>query len=101
MYYVRFNNAGTAKNVLYMDRTEYEKAISVPGAETDLVIDFTIHGKDYRTRKADCEYIGVLWSNEGDTAGLYYTDLSHISDWFYRNGKKYGLLTDFVENGLC
>ena len=101
MYYVRLKVAGTAKNVLCMDRKELVKETSRPGAETDLVIDFTIHGKEYRTRKADCEYIAILWSNEADTTGLYMSDMYHIADWFYRNGKRYGLLADFIENGLC
>lgn len=101
MTYLHCTTAGTEKNVLCIDRSEHENIISMPETEVLTIIDFTIHGKDYKSRKASCEQVAIDFSNDGDTTGLFYSDLWHISDWFYRNGKRYGLLKEFIENGLC
>lgn len=101
MFYAKFSINGVEKCKLYFDWGEYHFDTFSPDTKIIALIDFTVHGKDYQSRKASVESIGIDWSNSSDVIGLYYSDLAILSDWFYRNGKRYGLLCDFIENGLC
>lgn len=62
---------------------------------------FEVRGDTYRERKECVQTIAVRFSNIANCNGLYWSDLQIISEWFYRYGKRYGLLTEFRENGLC
>lgn len=101
MFYAKYAINGEEKCELYFDWGKFHSDTFSPETEVICLIDFTVHGKDYQSRKASVESTGIDWSNSGDTTGLFYSDLALIGDWFYRNGKRYGLLRDFVENGLC
>lgn len=64
-------------------------------------VQFVIRGDTYAERKESCRDVAIQFSNIANCGGLYWSDLQIIGDWFYRNGKRYGLLTEFRENGLC
>ena len=101
MFYAKYVINGKEKSELYFDKTKFISDTFNPMTEIVTLIDFTIHGKTYQERKASAESIAIDWSNSGDISGLFMSDLWVLSDWFYRNGKRYGLLEDFTENGLC
>lgn len=102
MFFVKIKSKTTGEEVnkLYYEYSELYHDTFSPDLDIVTFIRFTIHGKDYHSRKSSLEEIAIDWSNNGDATGLYMSDLWSISDWFYRNGKRYGLLTDFNENGL-
>ena len=62
---------------------------------------FEVRGDSYRERKESVRDIAIEFSNIANCGGLTWSDLNILSDWFYRYGKRYGLLTEFRENGLC
>ncbi len=101
MFYARYTIDGAEKEVLYFDNRDFIKDTFSPNTQIDFILDFIIYGKDYQSKKAWLHNLAVEWSNHGDVGSLYMSDLWHISDWFYRNGKRYGLLHEFRENGLC
>ena len=101
MTYLHYAIVENEYNVLCIDDIELASIVSIPMVNILVRIDFTIHGKDYKTRKASLEKLAIDWSSSGDTSGLFYSDLCILSDFFRRNGERYGLLTDFIENGLC
>ena len=101
MTYLHYSINETEENILCIDNSMLNCVLSIPGIVITCRIDFTIHGKTYQERKASLETLAIEFSNFGDTAGLYGTDMWYINDFFRRNGKRYGLLTDFIENCLC
>ena len=83
------------------DFEELNKLLFSPIMEQVFIMDFVIHGKTYRERKASLEVKAIDYSNFRYCDGLYMSDIIAISNYFERNGKRYGLLTDFHENAIC
>lgn len=99
MFYAKFNANGKDHAELYHSWDKYYTDSHDPNARFYELIDFTVRGSDYQSRK-NCLYnIAVEWSN-ADTAGLYLDELCEIDDWFFRMGKRYGLRAEFKENAI-
>lgn len=81
---------------------EWITAISSHGTKVNLIIDFKTHGKTYRERKKSiiekAHDFEALFSDYG--VPISYGELSIFQDYFETQGKKYGLLTEFKENGI-
>jgi len=101
MFFAKYVIDGVEHNTLYFDRSEFIKDTFSPDTQIVSIVDFTVHGKTYRERKSSVEQIAHDWDINGDTSGLYWSDMAVLSDWFYRNGKRYGLIEEFTENGFC
>lgn len=100
---IRQPNEAEPTAVLYYGKEGLQRFYSdtfSPLTEYETVV-FEVHGKTYQERKASAQDIAVSFSNIAYCGGLYWSDLQVLSDWFYRFGKRYGLLTEFRENGLC
>lgn len=72
-----------------------------PTCENIETLDFTIKGKNYQERKGYLENIAIDYSNNFASLSWSYGELAEIGNWFYENGKRYGLLREFRENGIC
>ena len=101
MFYARLSTNGQETNKLYFDRKEFITDTFNPDTKVLFVLDFVVHGKGYQNRKSSVRDIAIEWSNNGDVTGLDMSDLWCLSNWFYKNGKRYGFLEEFSENGLC
>lgn len=60
----------------------------------------TYYGKRY-TDKKDAIRNKAIELSHYDLEGISYGELAVIQDFFERYGKRYGLLTEFHENGIC
>lgn len=90
--------------IYYKNRYGYEqwcKETFSPTCENIEVLDFTIKGNTYQERKGCLEDIAIDYSNRFSSLSWSYGELATIGDFFYKNGKRYGLLEDFKENGIC
>lgn len=91
-------------NIYYKNRYGYEewsKDTFSPTCEDITTLDFKITGNNYAEKK---EYLrGLAIDYQLYFAGLSwsYGEISEICDWFYKHGKRYGLLKEFKENGIC
>ena len=101
MFFAKYVIDGKEKSELYFDHQKFVSDTFNPMTEIVTLIDFTVHGKTYQERKASVKNIAIDWSNSGDTSGLFMDDLWFLSLWFEKNGKRYGFLEEFTENGLC
>lgn len=102
MFYAKYKDAsGEIKSRLYFAREDYYRDTFSPECEEIAVIDFKVSGYGYRKKKEAARNIALTWSSAGDTSGLSWLECQHVSDWFYTVGKRFGLLTEFSENGLC
>lgn len=83
---------------LFLSHEEYFKATFSPIIEHDAII-FSIRGNSYKERKEYCRELAIDFSLFLES-GLSYGELAIIQNWFYTNGKRYGLLTEFRENAV-
>ena len=101
MFFARYKTPeGDEHAELYFSFPKYAADTFSPLTKVLSLVEFKIHGNDYASRKSSCESVAVEFSN-CDTSGLYMSDFVYVGEWFSRNGKRYGLLKDFRENGLC
>lgn len=54
----------------------------------------------YAERKEEARNKAIDWQNDFENQNYSYGDLAEWGDYFYRLGKRYGLLTEFRENGI-
>ena len=61
----------------------------------------TIKGRTYNEKKANLEEIAKDWQRDFNNHNYAWSDLTEVGTFFLENGKKYGLLQEFRENGIC
>ena len=79
----------------------YHKDTFSPDTKDIDTLLFKIGGKTYEERKNNLQSLAIDYSNNFAGLPWSYGELAEIGDFFYRNGKKYGLLKEFHENGIC
>lgn len=99
------NNIGETEFAIYFkNRYGYEqffKDTFSPINEDIQVLDLKVKGNTYEERKASLEDLAIDYSNNFASLSWSYSELAEIGDFFYRNGKRYGLLKEFRENAIC
>lgn len=63
-------------------------------------IPLTVCGKSYEERQNDLQNKAIEWSFASGAACWSYGELADIQEFFERNGKRYGLIREFRENGI-
>lgn len=56
---------------------------------------------EYQKKRMVLEDVAHQWDDLRGNYAFELGDLIQIQNWFYTNGKRYGLLKDFQENGIC
>ena len=72
-----------------------------PLCENIETLDFKISGKNYREKQASLEDLAKEWQLLFSQYAWSYGELYEINNYFYENGKRYGLLKVFKENCIC
>ena len=65
-----------------------------------LILD-RVNGKTYAEKKECVRDKAITWSHLHGLIVMDWFDCATIGEWFYRYGKRYGLLNEFRENGIC
>lgn len=65
------------------------------------ILDFKITGKTYKERQASLEELAKDWQLHFSSLSWSYSELAEICNYFYEQGKRYGLLKVFKENAIC
>ena len=55
----------------------------------------------YQNKKEQVREKAVMWQLENSDKCLSYEELAESSEYFSKLGKRYGLLKEFRENGIC
>lgn len=64
-------------------------------------LDLKITGKTYK-EKQDCLYdLAVYYQSHFAMKPWSWGELATITDFFYKNGKRYGMYKELHENGIC
>ena len=80
---------------------EWNKDTFSPTCENIEILDFKIGGKTYEERKNNLEELAKEWQLRFSSLSWSYGELAEIGNYFYNNGKRYGLLRVFKENAIC
>jgi len=87
---------------IYNSYEQFAKDTFSPDIDILSIIPLKVSGKTYQERKEDLRNKAVEWSNVG---GLYcdcsWNEAAIISNFFETSGRRYGLLKEFQENGIC
>ena len=89
------------ENYLYNDMKAWLKDTWNPSIEIIGLLDFKINGKIYTEKKANLEDLAKDWQNNFAYYPWSYGELAEIENYFLKNAKRYGLLKEFHENGIC
>ena len=54
----------------------------------------------YQVEKENARNKAIEWQYEASEENYSYAELADYGDYFYRIGKRYGLLKEFRENGI-
>ena len=60
-----------------------------------------VKGNTYASRKEAARDIAIEWSMTSSKFNLSYSEYIEISTYFRQIGRRYGLLREFYENGIC
>ncbi len=106
MLYAKISRAGGAwkEENIYLDWDEYHKDTFSPESSALVLLPFEINGKTYRERKDEARNLAIDFhaAHAGDAdINLSYRELALVSDFFLSVGRRYGLLREFRENGIC
>ena len=92
-------------DIYYKDIYGYEvwyKNTFSPNCEDIYLLDFKVSGKNYKERQSNLEDLAKEWQNSGlSSLDWSYGELAIITKWFRKNAKRYGLISEFKENGIC
>lgn len=95
------NNEGKIGNYIYFSFEEWHRDTFPPGIDIITTILFKVGGKTYAEKKENLRDLAIEYSNNVGNTCLSYGELAKIGDFFEKNGKRYGLLREFKENGIC
>ncbi len=76
---------------------EYHAATFSPDCTVSAVIPLTIHGSTYAQRRDSLRTM-VQEIQTADNGGLSYSEAATLNDYFTRQARRYGLLTEFRDN---
>ncbi len=107
MFFAHIKNAMVGENgggIYYENdngREAYFKDTFCPDTEIVSVISFHAYGKTYAERKESVRNAAIDYQSAQNDYCFSYSELFEIGEWFERMGKRYGLLREFRENGIC
>lgn len=100
MIFVKYREEnGVVKESLFDTHTDWFRATFSPEINELCSIEFKTHGADFYERKESVRELAKDFQTH-DEGGLSYLELSEIQNWFTKMGIRYGLLTEFRENGV-
>lgn len=91
---------GQTNAKLYYSFDEWHKDTFCPDCDY-WTIPFKIRGNNYNQRKERLREIARDYSLIAGDLTLYWSEFAEITDFFRRNGRKYGCLKEFHENAIC
>lgn len=105
MFLAKFNDEGQEKFYIYCDCfegwQEFHKDTFSPLISDLEILKFSISGKTYKEKKENARDLAIDYQLNFSGLSWSYGELVEINDYFEKIGKRYGLLQEFKENGIC
>ena len=80
---------------------EWQKDTFSPITKNIKTLDFKLSGKTYQEKQSSLRDLAIDWQLNFASLSWSYLELAEIQNYFLENGKRYGLLQEFKENGIC
>ncbi len=101
-FYVRYQDTdGAFKSCIYHSFSKYFADTFSPAIKVVAWLRLGVKGKTYQDRRENLRDIAVDWSYMQADAVLSWREYAEITDFFEKNGRRYGLLREFRENCVC
>lgn len=106
MFFAHIKNAMVGDNgggIYYENsggRDQYFRDTFCPDTEIVSFISFHAYGKTYAEKQESVRNAAIDFQSACQEYCFSYSELAIIGDWFYTNGKRFGLLTEFRKNGI-
>lgn len=107
MFFAHIKNAMVGENGggIYYEKAggheAYFRDTFCPDTEIVSFISFHAYGKSYAERKESVRNAALDYQSAWSDYCFSYSESAEIGAWFERMGRKYGLLREFRENGIC
>ena len=105
MFIGKYELNGEEYNYIYIKKnggwSAFHKDTFSPLTKNIEILDFKISGKTYREKQASLEDLAKEYQYNFSSLSWSYGELMEIENYFYENGKRYGLLKEFKENAIC
>jgi len=98
---------------VYLELNDYDEVVSGKKLAYTLYSDFDYEDEidefssiellktgNYKNDKGLIQDLAIDYTNNREYYDKYYS-WYWVANWFYEQGKKYGLLREFKENGVC
>ena len=83
------------------DYETWHKDTFSPTCKNIQILDFKISGKTFGERKNNLIELAKDWQYNFCSLDWSYGELYIIQNWLYENARRYGLVREFHENGIC
>ena len=91
---------GKIKNNIYYLYELWFRDIFSPATEIIAQIPLKVSGKTYQEKQEDLRQKAIEYQDTFNYIDWSYGEITEINNFFYKNGKRYGLLREFKENGI-
>ena len=78
---------------------EYHAATFSPDCTVSTCIPLQLHGSTYAARRDSLRTIAQDIQS-ADNGGMSYGEAATLADWLTTNARRYGLVTEFLDNGI-
>lgn len=78
---------------------QYHAATFSPDCTISACIPLQLHGSTYAARRESLRTIAQDIQT-ADNDGMSYSEAATLADWFTTNARRYGLVTEFRDNGI-
>lgn len=104
MIYIDYENENDKKTYLdsrlFYNEFTYKLFISKNNIHVLDTLVLELSGNDYKSRKRSLQDLAGNFYIMTIDASISWLELSIIQNWFYGKAKKYGLVSEFKENGI-
>ena len=97
---LRDESTGEERSRLFYSWDAAHRASFSPVIDTVFCTSFKIKGRSYAERKEAARELAID-VQYNDVGGLSWGEWGDICDFFYKIGRRYGLLREFRENCIC
>lgn len=92
---------GKTKSGIFNSWKEWHSFTFSPATEIQAYLLLKTEGKTYEERKENLKGLAIDFQLYFNNISWSYGELAEINNFFYKNGKRYGLLKEFQENAIC
>lgn len=102
MFYGSYiTQSGEIVGGFYSDYDQWFKDTFPPDTQVSIIIDLHVHGKTYAERKDDVRNKAIDFQRLFEfNVPMAWSELAEWGDYFSTQGKRFGLLSEFRENGI-